>query len=147
MKQLIRCTEPGAPLCYKNGKLDVIRTSPSGNTVFVQVLLNQDGAMVPAPGAYLVLPVKCYRADQNMPFDFLREVNWHKAQSGMTFDNGGFNYTTPGGATFEHAHYWLMLVQPGDEAFGLYGLRGKYRTIVRSLAEANRKLSLRRSGW
>lgn len=143
---LVGC-KPGEPLCRKNGKLNIIRTSPSGNTHFVQVLLKGDKGMVPAPGAYFVLPDECYLPDTDMPFDFLHEVNWHKRASGMVFDNGGFNYTKEGGGLLPHAHFWLMQVQPGDKPRGLYTLRTDYRQQAVELAEARNALSRRRTGW
>lgn len=121
--------EPGCVFCLTNGKLDVIRASRSGNTLFVQVKVGHGDDFVPASGAYFVLPTGHYKPDEYMPFDFLHEVNWHKRVSGLVFDNGGFNYTKAGGAKIlDHAHYWLMQVQPGDEAMGLYTLREKVRT-------------------
>ncbi len=146
LAELVGC-KPGEPLCRKNGKLNIIRTSPSGNTHFVQVMLKVDDKMVLAEGAYFVIPDECYRPDQDMPFDFLHEVNWHKRASGLVFDNGGFNYTKPGGGMLNHAHYWLMQVLPGDKPLGLYGLRASHRELAVELATARNLESRRRGGW
>jgi hypothetical protein len=147
MKQLIRCDEPGASLCFKNGKLDVIQVSPSGETIFVQVLTKGVNGMEPLEGAYLVLPKDCFRADEDMPFDFLAEVRWHTRNFGVRFDNGGFNYTPDGGASFEHAHFWLMQVHSDDPALGLHGLRAEHRHTVVELRAAKAAQSRRRTGW
>lgn len=117
---------PDCPFCPENGRLSIIRESPSGNTCFVQVLVPHDGEMVLAEGAFFVLPTEHFRPRDDMPFDFLHEVNWHVRTSGLVFDNGGFNYTMSGGAKIlDHAHYWLIQVQDGDDQLGLYGLRVK----------------------
>ncbi len=121
--------EQGCTFCLATGRLQVIRVSKSGNTVFAQVRVQRGDDFVLAPGAYFVLPVGHYKPDEDMPFDFLHEVNWHKRVSGLVFDNGGFNYTKAGGAKIlDHAHWWLMQVQIGDDPLGLYSLREKART-------------------
>jgi len=136
--------EPGCTFCPSNGRVKVIQTSPSGNTIFVQVMVEEDGVYVPAPGAYFVLPVGHYAPADELPFDFWREINWHIRESGITFDNDGVNRTGKGGARItEHLHYWLMQAQPGDPALGLYTLRASYRKAIQdrdaSLAQISRR--------
>lgn len=125
---------PDCPFCPENGRLSIIRKSPSGDTCFVQVLVRKapkSAEMVPAKRAFFVLPMGHYRPDEDMPFDFMHEVNWHKHASGLVFDNGGFNYTESGGAQIlDHAHYWLVRAKDGDPALGLYGLREYLRRIM-----------------
>jgi len=101
-------------------------------------MVKEGEVFVPATGAYFVIPVGHYRPDEDMPYDFLHEVNWHKRESGLVFDNCGFNYTEPGGAKIlNHAHFWMMQVQPGDPHMGLHTLRQEYRRLRAERNDAN----------
>jgi hypothetical protein len=121
--------DPGCTFCPDNGKIKILQTSPSGNTVFVQTMVKEGGVFVPATGAYFVIPVGHYAPSAELPFDFWNEINWHIRESGMVFDNDNVNRTREGGAVIvEHLHYWLIQVQPGDKPMGLYTLRKKVRS-------------------
>ena len=116
--------DAGCVFCPANGKLVILQETQY--TCFVQVMVPHDGTMVPADGAYFVIPKEHYSSSEDVPFDFLREVNHHRRESGLVFDNGNINYTEEGGAKIlSHMHYWLIQAQEGDDPLGLYGLRCK----------------------
>lgn len=133
--------DPDCTFCRDNGKIKVLQTSPSGNTVFVQTMVKEGDVFVPAEGAYFVMPVGHYAPSDELPFDFWNEINWHIRESKMVFDNDNVNRTKKGGAVIvEHLHYWLIQVQPGDKPMGLYTLRKEMRNLRAKMRKIRKKM-------
>jgi len=133
----------GCPFCPDNGMVDITARSKSGRTFIAKVLVRTDRGMVPARGAYFVIPVEHHIDYSTLDFDFLKEVAELKEVVGLSFDNEGFNLTTKGGRQIEHLHYWLMKAHPHDQPLGLHTLRQRHRELLTE----RRAAESRRRGW
>lgn len=114
------------PACkLERSKLNIIRTSPSGHTHFVQAIEKfEHGRPVLAERGFLVVPNKHYGPRETVPFDFKREVDWHIDRHDMRVDNWGFNLTIEGGSSIlDHAHAWIVTTHQFDHQLGIYSLR------------------------
>lgn len=131
------------PFCPDNGKVNIIAYSASGLTYIAKVLVRTDRGMVPAKGAYFVIPVEHHEDYSTLEYDFLKEVAELKSSQKLSFDNEGFNLTTKGGRQIEHMHYWLMKAHPHDQPLGLHTLRERHRELLRE----RRAAESRRRGW
>lgn len=131
------------PFCPENGKMNIIAYSASGLSYITKVLVRTDRGMVPAKGAYFVIPTAHCADYSELGFDFLKEVTELKRGQKLSFDNEGFNMTVKGGRKVEHLHYWLMKVHRRDQPFGLFALREKHRDLLRERQAAES----RRNPW
>lgn len=139
--------EKECPFCPENGKVAIIAQTASRRTYAVKALVESEHEMRVAVGAYLAIPAEHHESYETLGYDFLQEVAELKRMLILKFDNEYFNMTADGGKKKEHMHYWLTQVQPGDQPWGLWTLREKYRDLANRFRVVSTRPRESRQGW
>ena len=123
---------PGCPLCFANGKLEVVAHYPPDAPLAMAAAYLVLAKGSPNGDDYLVIPADHLESEDDLPDDFtaackylrrfipwIKEVTADPKNRNAASYHVGTNYGASSGQTLQHVHQWYVRTPAGYLVFGI----------------------------